>query len=119
MTLLRHRLRAAGLAVVLVAGGAQAAEIVRPLTAPATVSGGTIAATGAYQTALAARPERDSCLIQNNGANAMNLRPAGASASFVVAPGQAFYCAAPGGPVMPEAIEITGTAGDSYTVSEQ
>jgi hypothetical protein len=85
--------------------------------------GSTIAATNTFQAALAASSTRKSCMLQNNGTNAMyvffgTIGSATTSNAIKLAAGQTVSCNAPG-VVITDAVAVTGTMGDAYVVTSQ
>lgn len=93
---------------------------------PSTNTPGTITATSAFQTALAAPVApavRGGCLIQNQGTNGMSVNLGGLGSatlakSITLLAGQTFSCAGPNG-VVQDVVNITGTAGDAFLVVNQ
>jgi hypothetical protein len=82
--------------------------------------------TPATMTALAVGTPRRACLLQNKGSNNMfvyflktGAAAATLAASLVITPGQSVNCQTAGSGVLQDAIYITGTATDSYSVVSQ
>jgi hypothetical protein len=97
--------------------------VTAPATATTTIVGSTIAASGVFQTALAASATRLGCTLQNQGASPMYVFPgalgsATEAASFIVAPGGSISCNV-SGVVITDAINVTGMVGDAYVISNQ
>lgn len=96
-----------------------------PTACPNNVSG-TITTTGTFQLVFPASVppnRRVNCIIQNNGATAMNifLGPvalATVATSIVLAPGAIFYCGSPANGVIQDAVAITGTSTQAFYASQ-
>jgi hypothetical protein len=110
---------------------------------PATVNsvqvGGTITVTNTFQlalaisgytpattTALAVGTPRRGCILQNNGTNNMFVYfrsstgvAASLTASLRLLPGNSINCLTVSGAVLQDAIWITGTAADTYSLVSQ
>lgn len=96
-------------------------SIIAIVTGSSTNCAGTIASTGTFQLALAAKQNRKSCTIQNLGSNNMNVglrSGATANTSFVLQPNQTFSCGAYGVTVN-DPIYIAGTAADKFQCEAQ
>lgn len=88
-----------------------------------TQVGGTIAVTNTFQTVLAANTNRKGCLFQNKGTNAMLvyfgvLGDATAAKSYSL-PAGAFISCAQANIVITSGVNVTGTAADTYVISNQ
>jgi hypothetical protein len=98
---------------------------VAPSACPNNVSG-AIVTTGTFQLVFPASvppTRRVNCIIQNNGAAAMDifLGPvalATAATSIVLAPGAIFYCGSPANGVIQDAVAITGTTTQTFYASQ-
>lgn len=110
-----------------------------PPTVNSVQTGGTIAVTNTFQLALAASgyipatsaalatgTPRRGCFLQNTGSTNIRVyfRATGAAAatigtSLLLLPGQSMTCQTASGGVLQDAIWITGTATDTYTLVSQ
>ena len=82
-----------------------------------------ISVTNTFQPALAADTARLACLLQNTGTHVEyvyfgTLANATTSNAFQISAGQMISCNAPG-VVLQDAVNVTGTSGDSYVVTSQ
>jgi hypothetical protein len=103
--------------------GAQNQPVFQTVPAPATTAGGnasgTITTTGTFQKVFSAvavgSPPRKGCLIENNGAAAMDVSEgktaatATAATSYVLAAGASWTCQQ-GGVALQGEVDITGTS---------
>ncbi len=90
------------------------------LKATSTLSNGSVATGGTFQTALAANSARDGCLIQNTGSAALYVflgaTGAAEAQSFQIAAGATFSCSQ-GQSVLTDEVQVTsGTAGETFVV---
>lgn len=129
-------LRGAGLLLAMLLSGVPpaGAQTGQPvLTNPSPVrnanASSTITVTNTFQTVFAdpgSTRIRQGCLVQNKGANAMYvffglLADATLTKSYILdsTHGLAINCATTGGGVAQDAIQITGTSGDSFAASQE
>lgn len=89
-----------------------------------TTTNSTIAVTNTFQQALAASSQRIACLLQNTGTHTMyvyfgSIANATTSNSFQIQPGQTISCALLNNAVLLDAVNVTGTAGDGYIITNQ
>lgn len=111
-----------------------------PFPCPAAITthtGGTISVTNTFQVALALNNTpnaaggigtRQGCLLQSNATSTHTLyvhfKPSGGAAatlvtSFALAPGDTISCANSANQILQEEIDVTGTSGDTYSLSYQ
>lgn len=98
---------------------AQQAVVTQPISRISTNASGTIGSTGVFQSLWTQNSVRAGCLIQNNGANVMDvffgpIASATAAKSVVLAPGQSLNCSTSGVSATDQ-VSITGTTADSFT----
>lgn len=89
-----------------------------------TTTNSTVSVTNTFQAALAASGTRKACLLQNTGTHVEyvyygTIGSATTSNAFQINPGQTISCATTNGLVLTDAVNITGTAGDGYIVTNQ
>ena len=118
--------RIASLAVVALAicGTAQAQVVARPKSNDPTPSSTiTTGVGGAFQSVLAANPNRFGCAVQNNSAHTIYvffgvLASATTGKSAVLTPGATAYCNV-GPVVLIDQVSVSGTSGDAFYASQQ
>lgn len=95
-----------------------------PQGATTTVTAGTIAVTNTFQAALAASTTRKGCLLQNKGSNVMYvyfgvIGSATTPLGIELSNRSSITCGTYGNIVATDAVNVTGTAGDQFVVTNQ
>jgi hypothetical protein len=88
---------------------------------PSTNASSTVTAGGTYQTVFASSTGRRGCLIQNpvGATELLSVRQGGATV-WTLPAGGVFSCAAPGGLVVSDLIEVTAaTTGHAFSAASQ
>lgn len=112
-----------GLGLVVPAAMAQTPVVTQPQPRASGNASSTIAVTNTFQSIWAANTARTSCLVQNNGSNAMYvffgpLASATTGASVKLAAGVGVNCSV-NGIVLSDQVSITGTATDAFFAAQQ